>query len=249
MLIVLDHTMSMHREPDGTTPTNDAAGHARSKWGIAVPAVEMLTMSLDSSIRFGLERFPRNPGDGSCVTLMERIAGTSATNPNCEGGDVVVSPALATAAAIDAELDVETTELCRSTPIQAALVTARMELERIRDPIREQFVLLISDGQDSCEDSLGTAVPVAQELARAGVHTFVVAFDATSGGIDVPTLNDLACAGQTATGFPTPCVMDAMGNYTATPGSAPLFYVANDAAALTTAMETVAGDICCGCII
>jgi hypothetical protein len=77
-----------------------------------------------------------------------------------------------------------------------------------------------------------------------------VAFDATMGGIDVRTLNDLACAGQTAAGFPAPCTMDAMGNYTATmPGGAPLFFVAEDAASLTDAMEMAAGDICCDCII
>src|SRR5687768_12884436 len=39
MLIVLDHTMSMHRTPMGMQPTDDAAGYAMSKWGIAVPAI------------------------------------------------------------------------------------------------------------------------------------------------------------------------------------------------------------------
>lgn len=250
VLVVLDRTMSMHRRPDSTQPPNTPAGHMESKWYIAVTAIEAFTAELDTTMRFGLELFPRDPGGDVCVTLSERIDGTTATNPACEEGEILVPPDLATGDAIAAAIDPETTLLCRSTPIGAGLVTAAGELARLAVPDRAQFVALITDGQDTCDDALPLAQ--AQALARAGVHTYAIGFDASAGGdgIDAPTLNDLACAGRTAPDFPTPCTDDGAGNFTATDPTGPtLFLEAGDAAALTAALEEIAGDVCCGCLI
>src|SRR5262249_3384599 len=84
----LDRTMSMHKAPDGTIPTDTPAGHMISKWYIAIQAVETLTASLDQTIRFGLELFPLDPGMNQCITLSQRILGISATNTQCQEGEV-----------------------------------------------------------------------------------------------------------------------------------------------------------------
>lgn len=246
MLIVLDRTMSMHRRPDGTVPADTPAGHMESKWYVAITAIETLSADFDQTIRFGLELFPRDPGGDVCVTLSQRINGTTADNPTCEEGEVLVSPGIGTGAMIAGALDPETTVLCNSTPIGAGVGTAVTHLASIQDPIREQLAVLITDGQDTCDEPL--SLGNVHALAAAGVNTYVISFDA-SGGVDRQHLNDLACAGHTAPGFPAPCTDDGAGNYTATdPGGATLFLDASDAGSLTAALEQVAGEVCCDCI-
>lgn len=250
VLIVLDRTMSMHRRPDGSRPPDTAAGHMESKWYIAVTSIESFTGELDETIRFGLELFPRDPGGDACVTLSQRIDGTTATNPRCEEGEVVVAPDIGTADAIAGAIDPETTLLCRSTPVGAGLVTAADEMADIAVADRAQFVVLITDGQDTCDDAL--PLSTVQSLAASGVNTYVIGFDASAGGsgIDAGALNDLACAGRTAPDFPTPCADDGAGNYTALDRGGPaLFLQAGDATALTESLEGIAGDVCCGCLI
>lgn len=243
MLVVLDRTQSMHRRPDGTTP----ATHAESRWYIAIQAIEAVTVEFQATIRFGLELFPRDPGAG-CVTLAERIGGTSATNVTCEEGEVLVQPAISTATAIGGVLDPETTKMCFSTPIGAALGTARPTLAAIQQPAREQYVMFVSDGADSCDDTL--AITNTQALAADGVKTFVIAFDSSGDEIDRGLLNDMACAGRTAPNFPTGCTIDVAGNYSAADrDGATLFLDAADAASLTQAFTEIAGKVCCGCVL
>jgi hypothetical protein len=248
VLVVLDRTMSMSRRPDGTMAPDTAAGHMETKWYIAVTAIQAVTARLGATVLFGLELFPRDPGGGVCVTLQQRLDGTGATNPTCEVGEIAVSPALATAPQISAVLDPETTLLCKSTPIGAALGTAQTELASIRDATRDQYVVFIGDGRDTCDEAL--ALANADALATAGVTTFVVAFDGSEVGINNGLLNDLACAGQTASSFPTPCTIDADGHYRATDREgAALYLVAEDATALTTALDAISGEVCCGCLL
>ncbi|HEY5920086.1 MAG TPA: hypothetical protein VIV11_00390, partial [Kofleriaceae bacterium] len=133
--------------------------------------------------------------------------------------------------------------------IGAGLATARTELAAIRDPVRPQFVLFVGDGADTCAPQL--ALTNTDALAADGVKTYVVAFDANSpAGIDKGLLNDMACAGQTAPGFPAGCTPDAAGNYRATDRlGAALFLAADNATALASVFEQVAGTVCCGCIL
>lgn len=247
MLFVLDRTMSMHRKPDGDPATDTVAGRMESKWYLAITSIEAVTASLDRTIRFGLELFPVDPGSNACVTLSERINGTTATNTQCEGGEIAVSPGLQTSTMIANAIDPDTTRLCRSTPIGAGLGTAMSHLTSITDPIREQYAVLLTDGQDTCDESL--SLSNAQGLAAAGIKLYVIGFDGSGSGVDNEHLNDLACAGQTAPGFPTPCTDDGSGNFTATsPGGAPLYFLAENATQLQMQLEQVAGEVCCDCI-
>jgi len=255
LLIVLDRTMSMHRQPDGTPAEGTPAGKQLSKWSIAIDAIETSTAMFEGGMRFGLELFPLDPGPSGggeqCVTLDERINGITATNPQCQEGEVLVPTAVNSAAAIDAAIDPDTTLLCRSTPIGAGLTTAKDELAAtaLGDPEdRDQFALLITDGQDTCDQDL--PLSEVQAMAAAGVKTFVVGFDASQGtGVDAAQLNDLACAGLTAEGFPNPCLDDGMGNYTWDPnGPATVYIVAEDGTDLQNALAAIAAQVCCDCI-
>jgi hypothetical protein len=247
VLILLDRTLSMRHLPDGTRPADTPEGHAASKWAIAIAAVEAVVGDLGPTIRFGLALFPRDPGGDVCHTLGEVIQGSGAQNPQCEPGEVAVAQDDPDAAAAIGELlDPETTLMCYSTPIAGGLTTARDELARVRQPGRAQYVVFIGDGRDTCDAR--EALDVAQALARDGVLVHSVGFDA-SGGIDPRFLNNLACAGRTAIGFPDSCVANAEGDYLAAQPSGPTLYlVAADAASLGAALAGVASDVCCGCI-
>ncbi len=246
MLIVLDRTMSMHRRPDGTVPPDTAAGHMESKWYLAITAVETLAATLDKKIRFGLELFPLDPGQNKCVTLSQRISGITATNTACEAGEVLVQPALSTGGAIANLLDPETTRLCTSTPLGAGLTTARQALSAIQMPDRPQFALVISDGGETCDQSL--PLSEVQQLSSAGVKTYVVAFDG-AGGVNEPLMNDLACAGKTSPGFPANCLDDGNGNYHWDSASMTnVFLKAENETALNDALKKVGADICCDCV-
>jgi hypothetical protein len=249
VLVVLDRTVSMAERPDGTKPPNTPAGHAESKWYSAVQAVEQLSSQFETSIRFGLELFPREPSSDVCISLAERLSGMTASNPDCEAGEVVVPPDGSTASAIASAIDPETTLLCKSTPIGAGLASAAAKLSAIRTPDREQYVLFVSDGSDTCSKAMALANTDA--LAADGVQTFVVAFDnGAPGGVDAGLLDNMACAGHTAPGFPAGCVDDGNGNYrAANPSGAALFLTADDGAALGTTFEQIAGAVCCGCIL
>jgi hypothetical protein len=258
MLIVLDHTLSMAAEPSGTRPANTPAGHMLSKWYLATKAIAGVTAPPeDQTVRFGLEVFPLNPhdepdagGTGACVTLEQELGGTSANNTHCQPGELVFSPDLGTGTEIATTLDPETFELCISTPIDAAMGTAARVLQAIAAPPRKQFVILVTDGGETC---MGDATVTVQALAAAGVSSYIVGFgsaDGGAGGVNVKLLNDLACAGGTATGFPAPCAQVEGGTaYVATdPNGPPLFFLAEDGDALATSLQTIAGSVCCGCV-
>lgn len=257
MLIVLDRTLSMSREPNGNAPPNTMAGHALSKWVLATKAVERVTRPPeDRTIRFGLELLPLDPkmvadgGTGACVTLTQELGGTSATNTQCEPGQLIFSPALGNGAMIGTFLDPETTKLCVSTPISAALSTAAQVLAGIKTAGRKQFVLLVTDGGETCAGN--GAIGVVQAMAASGVGTFVVGFganDAGAGGVNKKLLNELACAGTTAQNFATACVKGDGGGYVPVlPNGPALYYASEDGAALEMALKGIATSICCGCV-
>lgn len=245
MLLLIDRTMSMHRDPEGVPPENTPEGKASSKWSIAVNSIEGVTGALDDGIRFGLALFPLDPGGTICVTLEERITGTTATNDQCQQGEVLVSPAIGSGDAIADAIDVDETRLCRSTPIGAGLETARDALASIQSTERKQFAVLLTDGEDTCDETL--ALATVHQMADAEVKSYIIGFGGA--GVDNGLLNDLACAGQTAAGFPAPCTADGAGHYTATDrDGAPLYQLAENATQLTETLENFAGEVCCNCI-
>jgi hypothetical protein len=249
VLVVLDRTMSMAQRPDGSDPVDTPAGHAASKWAIAIDAIERLTAELEPTIRFGLILFPLDPGADACRTIDQILAGDEADNPRCEVGEVLVTPGAPDAAAtIDAMLDPETTSMCQSTPIGGGLVAARDALADLREAGRGQHVVLIGDGRDTCDEA--AALAAADALAGDGVTVHAVGFDASGGHIDAGMLNDLACAGRSAPGFPAGCTADAAGRYRAVDRAGRrLFRVSTDAASLAAELGAVAGDVCCGCLV
>ncbi|HEY3817562.1 MAG TPA: vWA domain-containing protein [Polyangiaceae bacterium] len=255
VLIVLDHTDSMSDTPAGTKPANTPAGQALTKWVLATQAVKtVVAPPLDQKVAYGLELFPLDPqtvdagaGMGTCKTLSQLLGGAASTNTSCEPAEVLVPPATGTGSAITTLLDPTTLRLCVSTPIALALGTAQSELKSVAQGGIGQYVLLVTDGAETCK---GDVVAAAQQLAAAGVKTFVVGFgaaDAGSAGVDKALLDQVACAGMTAIGFPAPCKMTATG-YTATSTTgAPIFYLAEDGPSLQMALQSITSSVCCGC--
>jgi Mg-chelatase subunit ChlD len=250
-LILLDRTQSMHRTPAGQTPV-DAPAYASSKWAQAIKAIETLVAPpADGTLRFGLELWPRDPGGGQCITLTERITNSKMTsNPPCEAGEIAVEVGDDNGPAITDVLDPATTLLCNTTPTGTALYTAGEYLATIKEPDREQYAVLVTDGADwdfSCPDP--SPLAAVQDLADQGVQTFIIGFsgeEAQMGAIGY--LNNLACAGQTAKGFPGPCVATADG-FVAAPGNdkIPVYLQADDGDELGKALVSVASELCCGC--
>jgi hypothetical protein len=255
MLIVLDHTDSMSDEPTGKKPPNTVAGQMLSKFYLATQAIKaVVAPPLDQKVSYGLELFPLDPqtvdagaGMGTCSTLSQLLSGMASTNKSCQPAEVPIPPGPGNGTAISNLLDPFTLRLCVSTPIALALGTASAELQSIRKSGIAQYILLVTDGGETCK---GDVTLTAQQLATAGIKTFVVGFgglDAGSAGVNVPLLDDVACAGMTAPGFPAGCTKGANG-YTATSTTgAPLFYSAEDGASLQAALQKITSSVCCGC--
>ncbi|HEY8091505.1 MAG TPA: vWA domain-containing protein [Polyangiaceae bacterium] len=255
VLIVLDHTDSMSDTPNGGAPANTDAGHAKTKWVLATEAIKaVVAPPADTKLAFGLELFPLDPqtvtdagGTGKCETLTALLGGTASTNTQCQPAEIPIGPAAGNGNAITTFLDPETVRLCVSTPIALALGTAEKELKAVAQPGVAQYVMLVTDGAETCK---GNVVAAAQTLAGAGVKTFVVGFgaaDAGSAGVDSKLLDQVACAGETAIGFPAPCSQTDAG-YTATStAGAPIFYLAEDGASLQTTLQGITSKLCCGC--
>jgi hypothetical protein len=227
-LIVLDRTMSMHQAVDGTP-----------KWTIALGAIDRMLEAYGETIWFGLEVYPRGHEHPVCVTLEERIAGTTATNPDCEDAEILVPPGPGTAGTIATTL--ETMLLCKSTPIEKAAVAAMdwYELNPPDIPERDQVVILITDGRETCD---GTAECPITTMYGRGIVTYVIGF---GGEVNVNQLNAMACAGGTASDT-GPCDTSDPACTGVSSGAPSLFYLADDEAALDAALEEIAASIECG---
>lgn len=248
VLVLLDRTLTMHKRPDGTTPTNTVDGRKESKFYQAVEAIKALTKNYDLQMRFGLAMFPRER-DG-CVTLETITGGTSATNTSCEEAEIRSVPGLGVASGFGAILDAEKTRLCISTPTGAAVISSGQFLAKIHEAKRQQYLLMVTDGADF-DASCPTPDPIAEvaKLAKTGVKSFFIGFfgTASSGGTNPQVMNKLACAGRTAIDFATKCKDDGSGNYVPVDpaSSAPLYLEAKDAAGLAKSLESVAASLAC----
>jgi hypothetical protein len=251
VLIMLDRTLTMHKTPSGATPA-DPPDYASSKWFQAIAAIDQLVAPpLNTTVRFGLELWPKE-ADG-CITLAERVENTKqATNMFCEAGEIVVPPALSTGPAIQAALDPKTTKICVSTPTGSALLTGLDHLKTIAAPGRPQYVALVTDGADwdqSCPDP--NPLNIVQQMATDGVKTFIVGFSAEGevqpGGVGAGFLNDMACAGHTAKGFPAPCKQMGAGYVASDPSGPALYLQAGNGGELSSALKGIATEVCCDC--
>ena len=252
MLIALDRTLTMHRKPDATTPT-DAPDYKSSKWYQAITAIKSIARApLDTTIRFGLELWPREAL--GCTTLAERVMDVMATNTSCETGEILVSPALSTGAKISSILNPATTKICLSTPTGQALIEGAAHLAKMTEAGRAQYILLVTDGAD-WDKSCPTPDPIkiTSDNAKKGIKTFILGFsnDGTliDNGVGVPFLNDMSCAGKTAKDFAKNCKGDDATGYLAVDNTKgpQLFFHAGDAAGLDAAMKAATKLICCDC--
>lgn len=196
-----------------------------SKWETAVDAVDTLVAQYAGIIRFGLTVFP-TVWDDSITDGASCPAGRIDV-PVSSGGSAAIPTFLA---------DVSPYGL---TPIHGTLSTilADTEASGLGDLDRNNYVLLITDGEETCsvvESGVSTAI---QGLAANApqIRTYVIGFDfadisdnlncyAHHGGVareqSCPTLDAVNCSNQ----------------------SSACYYDAADADALTTAMQAVFTD-------
>jgi hypothetical protein len=220
MLVVLDRSDSMSKPPDG-----DAGA---SKWSLAVSALDDITAApTDGTLRFGLELLPDQPGGkndaGACTTgLLEIDTGL--------GNGAAIASTLAS------------TQLMKSTPIGGALGVAQATLAKGHVDGRGQNVLLVTDGNETCDAN--PALPIVQALAASGVHTYVVGF---GGAVDAGLLDDLACAGLTAKDFSNSCTQTQAGYVSNVPPTTHVFFDASSGGDLENALATITTGTCCGC--
>lgn len=219
LLVVLDRSASMAK-PIGKGADG---GPLPTKMTLATRAITKLTAApFDATVRFGLEVFPD-------------VAGA------CASGTLLVPPATDQGAAIGKAL--VGLELLTGTPLGGPLEVARAHLSRTKEVGRKQFVLLVTDGGETCPSA--AALPVVQRLAAEGVQTFVVGF---GGAVNEAELNNLACAGGTAPSPATNCKSTPSGLVWS--GTGPdLFFSAQDEKSLEGALTSIAGKECCGCTV
>jgi len=172
----------------------------RPKWEIAVEALQATIGDWDGTIRFGLALFSNCEEGG-----------------DCSPGAVEIPCGPDTSADISARL--ESAPRCSSTPIGASL-NAMVGQATIQETDRENAVLLVTDGIDSCDGDPpgGAAALVGQAIP---VRTYVVGF---GGEVDADQLRATAEAAGTAAG-------------------AEGYYQADDAGGLAAALGAIAGRL------
>jgi hypothetical protein len=194
MMIVQDRSGSMDEEIDGNT-----------KWELAKAALEQVVMAYDDQVLFGLMLYPGT--DDSCDE-----------GKDCGPGEVFVDIGPGTATPIIDALDAS--GLCTwGTPTAETLEPLR-DYPGLEDVERPNYVLLITDGQSTCDNPVPEVEALRLEYPE--IQTFVVGF---GDGVDDSELNDMAQAGGTAL----------QGD--------PKYYQADDAAALEAAFAEIAGNV------
>ena len=193
-----NNTTTCDRPPHGSSPDPNPAFTAPDKWSVATDAMTAILGSHGPDVRFGLVTF--------------------ANGSDCGTGQVRVPIGPTTEAEIQATIDA--TSPIGSTPIGNTL-NALVGNNGLDDLDRTNYVLLVTDGQDTCD---GNASSAARNLFQQtpSVRTFVVGF---GGGVDAGELNDTAEEGGTAR-----------------PG-ATKYYQADNAAELQAALDTILGSV------
>ena len=216
MLVILDRSDSM----------SSYVGTQGSRIQLAISAIEKIVAPpTDMAMRFGFQTLPAI-GGAECSTQL------------------VVPMGLGTSGAITNALTTMAPQLDYGTPIGGALTSALGTFAKTKTPNRKQYILLVTDGGECCSCNTNDYdVSMAQKLYEAGVETYVVGF----GGDDDPVLlNDLACAGHTASNFATSCTCQGEA-CKAIPTTTPLYFKASDGVALKQSLASIANQTCCGC--
>lgn len=172
LLIVLDRSCSMQ----------EAIGNS-TKWAIAVGAIEKLTTDYAAKIRFGLTLFP------------------DLVKPDCLQDKIPIPTAPGNEAAIQKLLTASLSSADAYYPkgpcvtnIDTAMQQAQTD-PALTDASRADYVVLLTDGeQEVCKMAGGdpTTIQAIDDLAKQGVHTFVIGFGQ---GVGVTSLDNFANAG------------------------------------------------------
>jgi len=188
------------KTPDLLLVLDHSISMGTQEWGQIRQAVSSLAQGFQGQLRLGLMLFPKRGGQ------------------DCDAGVVDVKVGDNTLGAINSVLN--STTPAGMTPMAGTLQNALSYLKPI-DTDRARYVLLMTDGYESCH---GNALGAVQALAAAGIKTYVLAFFT---GYETE-LGALAQAGGTAK--PTP----------------PYHYV-SDTGGLTQALKDIAKQVsCCG---
>jgi len=220
MLVILDRSDSM----------TSYVGTQGTRISLAISAIEKIVAPpTDTSMRFGLQVLPAI-GGAECSTQL------------------VVPMGLGTSGAITNALTTMSPQLDYGTPIGGALTSALGTFSKTKTSNRKQYVLLVTDGGECCSCNTNDYdVSITQKLYEAGVETFVVGF----GGDDEPVLlNDIACAGHTASNFATSCTCQGdacRASSSINASTTPLYFKASDGVALKQSLAAITNQTCCGC--
>lgn len=194
LLVVIDRSGSM----------NEDAGDD-SKWNIARNATYNLMSTYAGQIRFGLSLFP-------------------GTNQRCTQGSNCGPGAINVPISDDATGEIQSfltdARTCSfGTPIAEEL-EAIADYTGLEDSERANYVLLLTDGQATCQDPVPRVTALRNKTPE--IRTFVVGFGS---GVDADQLADMAEAGGTAR------------------AGTPSYYQADDAASLRSAFAAIAGSV------
>ena len=128
-----------------------------NKWATAVSAIHDLTLAYDAAVRFGLTYFPSSGSCGVNNSLLQGVAPNNGAairgslqrlgDPNFEG----------------------------RTPIAAALVEGTNYLRNLNDVNRQNVIILITDGDQTCDNG-GGQVDRARDAFNAGFPVYVISF-------------------------------------------------------------------------
>jgi hypothetical protein len=194
MLIVQDRSGSMEEHIDDLT-----------KWEIAQAAIEQVVAAYADQVSFGLMLYPGT--DDKCDEGMD-----------CGPGHIFVEIGPDTTAAIIAAL--QASDTCTLGTPTAETLEPLLDYPGLEDPERSNYILLITDGQSTCDNPVSGVEALA--LENPSIQTFVVGFGE---GVDPDELNDMAVAGGTALAGDTK------------------YYQASDAQALVDAFADIAGNV------
>jgi|GEM_PF-6336940 MYXO-CTERM domain-containing protein len=161
VLILLDRSGSMKSTISG-----------QSKWSWAKTEINNVAGQLQNQLNLGLMLFPAWPHVS-----------------NCTAGSVNVDPGTGNASAIAGQLNSAVPD-AGNTPIVVSLdaaltyFTGQNPLKPYTPtPGRERVVVLITDGADTCSGSNAGRSPadITLQLSQAGIKTYVVGYDQSSG--------------------------------------------------------------------
>lgn len=203
VLLVLDRSCSMTKLVGG-----------RSKWSIAVDAVNAMTATLAGRARFGLALFPDKQGD-ACTQGALAV-------PVAAGSETAIRTLLQSSLATS---DANYPSGPCVTNIDTGMKQAADD-PTLTDATRKNSVVLVTDGAQSSNCGVaggdaGTERIIAQ-LAQRGVTTYVVGFGAE---VDAAQMNRFAVAGGAPVNDPTT-----------------KFYKAESASSLTATLRTIASS-------